>query len=1258
MFLIYSCLIPVSRFKFAFACFPFFILILSYSHTAAQSNYSIPAIIQPSPQSMAFTKYGDYPMTGCNGLTDITIPLHTITGRKLSLPITMSFHASGRMANEANGVLGIRWTLNCGGLVTRTMKGIPDEYNLQEPYVVNPLTSPSFDDLYSACTDGKIDFSSFYKPLYDSEFDIFDYVLPNGKQGHFILKNENGQKVPMIFPLEPLKIELFKDASLQGYYQYINITDVDGTKYIFGNLNTASDNAIEREQTSEVLDFTLSGAPTAWYLAKIISSDGSDEISLSYEKRRVVSVSSSQTANIEDRIRNSTVLFLATSDDPYELYLRDRLYPYYFEQTIPVVNSLSKTTVPTLRSIQFSGGAASINYTTIPELYINNMFVNEIVINGESGVEKRIKFDCVKNFLEKELYYLQNLRFYGVDTTVVGEKYSFTYYEPNTASDTYDFMNSAIHKDWWGGYSPSVSNILPHDSVSLSPNALPGMSPLSKEIGFYDSRNTNEQGKKIGMLKSITYPTGGETEFVYESNRYDYLPTYQPPANVATEEGPGLRIKEIISRPVQGKNIRKLYKYGAYEDGRGFISEYLRPGTLARRPLMNTESTVMHFWEWINIPGSPQFPGEAGCRSRNFLSDPYVLSDFQGSLVKYDVVNEYYIEDDAPKYKTQSGYSWALYYHQFHDFTIHDYEEPIGYMRMFADPQDAWEPPVLAGKNFYKYVNGVNELVKSESYWYDTFNGGEAWDMPTYLHTNFVFRRVTTAADQYALYKDYHSTRCNVYGYGFRNYKSRNQLLVGITTEEHNLNGVVKTDKTITYDPANCLVKNERVINSKGDTLRTTFSYPMDFVSQPVYQRMVQMHILSPVVETISSSNSIETRRMLTNYAEPFSNVFTPQSVEIKNAGQMQEIVANFNKYDNQSHILEQQRASDVKEVYFWGYKGRYPVVKIVGNKTFDEIRLLASVDTALLNNGTIAGIKSELERIAGILRTQPQLFINTYTYKPMVGMTSETDANNKTIYYEYDVLGRLKLVRDQDQNILKRLCYNYAGQSEPCKLFFNEAKSQVFTRSNCEPGFTGGAYTYIVPQGRFGGFTQGEADAFANADIAANGQHWADSLGTCSGTTYASPDVSGYYTAASCQYGELALPFYVYMPAGSYISTISVQDAYEQAQAAAQYSANLYGCQGAVGYKILNNLPVAVTLVFTKQNSSEEYIFYMDPTDGNMITAGFLPEGVYTVELYPDYYPYYYDYSFGDWPPFHETGNITIQNVLVSSSRNYFTIE
>lgn len=53
---------------------------------------------------------------------------------------------------------------------------------------------------------------------------------------------------------------------------------------------------------------------------------------------------------------------------------------------------------------------------------------------------------------------------------------------------------------------------------------------------------------------------------------------------------------------------------------------------------------------------------------------------------------------------------------------------------------------------------------------------------------------------------------------------------------------------------------------------------------------------------------------------------------------------------------------------------------------------------------------------------------MTTYTYTPLVGMTSECDVDNRVTYYYYDPLGRLMYIKDQDGNIIKTYHYHFQG--------------------------------------------------------------------------------------------------------------------------------------------------------------------------------------------------------------------------------------
>ena len=51
---------------------------------------------------------------------------------------------------------------------------------------------------------------------------------------------------------------------------------------------------------------------------------------------------------------------------------------------------------------------------------------------------------------------------------------------------------------------------------------------------------------------------------------------------------------------------------------------------------------------------------------------------------------------------------------------------------------------------------------------------------------------------------------------------------------------------------------------------------------------------------------------------------------------------------------------------------------------------------------------------------------MTTYTHTPQVGMTSTSDANNQPTRYDYDGLQRLRLVKDNQGNVVKHLQYHY----------------------------------------------------------------------------------------------------------------------------------------------------------------------------------------------------------------------------------------
>jgi hypothetical protein len=87
------------------------------------NSVAVPPIIPPSPDAAALGKYGTIPVGLHTGVPNIEIPLYTIRSGQLELPISLSYHASGIKVDEIASWVGLGWTLNAGGVVTRSIVG-------------------------------------------------------------------------------------------------------------------------------------------------------------------------------------------------------------------------------------------------------------------------------------------------------------------------------------------------------------------------------------------------------------------------------------------------------------------------------------------------------------------------------------------------------------------------------------------------------------------------------------------------------------------------------------------------------------------------------------------------------------------------------------------------------------------------------------------------------------------------------------------------------------------------------------------------------------------------------------------------------------------------------------------------------------------------------------------------------------------------------------------------------------------------------
>lgn len=200
---------------------------------------------------------------------------------------------------------------------------------------------------------------------------------------------------------------------------------------------------------------------------------------------------------------------------------------------------------------------------------------------------------------------------------------------------------------------------------------------------------------------------------------------------------------------------------------------------------------------------------------------------------------------------------------------------------------------------------------------------------------------------------------------------------------------------------------------------------------------------------------------------------------------------------------------------------------------------------------------------------------IETTTYDPVLGKTASCDQNSRVTYYEYDNLGRMRFIKDENRNIVKMFEYNQKSTVTTCiSTYENLAISEVFTKNNCSAGYIGSDVIYIIPAGKYTStISQEEIDAKVEAELAANGQAYANANGTCI-QVFTNDAMSQSFTKEGCDDGYKGTSVTYSVAAGTYSSTVSKQDANDQAQAEIDANGQAYANADGVASCIVDTDP------------------------------------------------------------------------------------
>ena len=543
-----------------------------------------PNIVPPSPNAASIGKYGGYQPNLSSGLQNINIPLDVVTEGGLNVPISINYNYSGFKPSEETTVVGLGWSLAAGGLITRVIKGgIEDErydnfsqlgggYLLSGPKLQNTI-NPATGEII--CNDGSNANCLYLDEVgtrWDGQPDMFNFSF-GSYSGKFFFGADGKIK---IVSDQALKIEYQKTTVTENgkkfstngkapIFSMWTITTQDGTIYRFGFNSTGTTSV-------KAVDYALVSKGSAqediintWHLSEIETQKG-EKISFTYKNDYM-------TAKKITKIRNTYSAFESVGSTQSEAFSESQIKNEFSGGNFPG----SRNTENALARIEGSNFVVKLNYIENVELspfattsyeqfngWDKSTFklLSDIKIYAkESSDEKLVKkFNFIHNSTTSKALLDTLIEFDRDSSTVTSKKHVFKYNGVIPSG-----INGLTRKiDYWNYYNASNNtNLLPNIS-----NRTPSLDPTM-----------------IGSLKTISYPTGGISEYTYELNDFSYvrgaLYTASGDPNKHKETIGGLRVKKITDYVSENSiAVTKEYQYNDWDNtslSSGIVNEVANP---------------------------------------------------------------------------------------------------------------------------------------------------------------------------------------------------------------------------------------------------------------------------------------------------------------------------------------------------------------------------------------------------------------------------------------------------------------------------------------------------------------------------------------------------------------------------------------------------------------------------------------------------------------------------------------------------------
>ncbi|MEO1053831.1 MAG: Ser-Thr-rich GPI-anchored membrane family protein [Bacteroidota bacterium] len=464
--------------------------------------------LPPAPTAASLGRYGDIPVSLYTGTPNISVPIYEYKSRDISVPISLSYHAGGVRVQDQASWVGSGWSLNAGGVITRTLRGKADE-------MINgfiSLTSQEKSQL-AAIMDGTSTMNgeqrrNFFDGIVngdmDSQPDIFNFNFM-GYTGKFLFDMDGNIHLTTA---QKLKIEPIYGSSQSGGYQVFNgfiITTPNGMIYEFNEEESTSMGLSRCSGSNGLAVPSPNFYHSAWHLTRIVSPRGQNEVNFTYTSDLItydVNISETKQYYRNGNLKGSSRCAVYVSAGVKRLTRIDGALGYV--SFVP--DSQPRQDLKGGKRLKYVEVFDGTNLDPVKRYTLEYFYTENRRLDGFSGWN-----DELLPYYQKRLFLMQVKE--GMDPCTDNVGYAFNYDNPSELPPRY---SCAI--DYWGYYNGRDDNtsLVPKMHVQISWFDVQ-LNEETRTLG-YAERKPNGYYARKGVLNKITYPTGGHTLFEFEPN--------------------------------------------------------------------------------------------------------------------------------------------------------------------------------------------------------------------------------------------------------------------------------------------------------------------------------------------------------------------------------------------------------------------------------------------------------------------------------------------------------------------------------------------------------------------------------------------------------------------------------------------------------------------------------------------------------------------------------------------------------------------